>query len=161
MARQSAQHATILGAIVAPTSRGNVTLASADTKDLPLINPNWLTTTSDIELAIAMYKRMREIWATDAMAPVVLGGGEAYPGLASVQSDDEIHEQIKKSLTTVWHAACTCRMGRQGEEGAVLDAKARVFGVRGVRVVDASSFPTLPPGHPQSTVCELRPFLAS
>ncbi|KAF4309876.1 Glucose-methanol-choline oxidoreductase [Botryosphaeria dothidea] len=136
VSRQSAQHATILGAIVAPTSRGNVTLRSADTQDLPLINPNWLTAPADVELAIAMYKRMREIWATPAMRA----------------SDAQIHEQVKRSLTTVWHAACTCRMGRGDDAGAVLDARARVFGVGALRVVDASSFPTLPPGHPQSTV---------
>lgn len=159
MSRQSAQHATILGAIVAPTSRGNVTLRSADTQDLPLINPNWLTAPADVELAIAMYKRMREIWATPAMRAVVGGGGggggEAYPG-PGVQSDAQIHEQVKRSLTTVWHAACTCKMGRRDDAGAVLDARARVFGVGALRVVDASSFPTLPPGHPQSTVCGFR-----
>ncbi|GME62638.1 Glucose-methanol-choline oxidoreductase [Neofusicoccum parvum] len=160
VARQDRQHATILGAIVAPTSRGNVTLRSADTADAPLINPNWLTSQSDIELAIAMYKRMREIWTSPAMKDVVVGG-EAYPGLDKVQSDEEIHEQVKKSLTTVWHAACTCKMGKQGDEGAVLDGKARVYGVKGLRVVDASSFPTLPPGHPQSTVYMLAEKIAS
>ncbi|KAB2570007.1 Dehydrogenase patE [Lasiodiplodia theobromae] len=151
VAAQTAQHATILGAIVAPTSRGNVTLSSASTSDLPLVNPNWLTTTSDIELAVAMYKRMREIWASDAMASVVIGD-EFYPGTDAVSTDDEILAQIKKSLTTVWHASCTCKMGAEDDEGAVLDSKARVYGVDGLRVVDASSFPTLPPGHPQSTV---------
>ena len=40
---------------------------------------------------------------------------------------------------------------------AVVDSRARVFGVKGVRVVDASAFPFLPPGHPQSTVCEFSP----
>ena len=38
---------------------------------------------------------------------------------------------------------------------AVVDSQARVLGVAGVRVVDASAFPFLPPGHPQTTVCEL------
>ena len=57
-----------------------------------------------------------------------------------------------------WHASCTCRMGRTDDSMAVVDSKARVIGVNGLRVVDASSFALLPPGHPQSTVCEL-PFL--
>lgn len=99
-----------------------------------------------------MYKRMREIWASDAMADVVIGD-EFYPGTDAVSTDDEILAQVKKSLTTVWHASCTCKMGAADDEGAVLDSKARVYGVEGLRVVDASSFPTLPPGHPQSTVC--------
>ncbi|OJD32698.1 gmc oxidoreductase, partial [Diplodia corticola] len=157
VARQSAQHATILGALVAPTSRGTVTLSSPSAGAAPLINPNWLTAPADVELAVAMYKRMREIWGSDAMRAVVVGGGgdagrEFYPGLDAVATDEEIRAQVRKSLTTVWHAACTCKMGAEGDAGAVLDARARVRGVRGLRVVDASAFPTLPPGHPQSGV---------
>ena len=45
-------------------------------------------------------------------------------------------------------------MGKASDPMAVVDAQARVFGVEGLRVVDASSFPFLPPGHPQATVCE-------
>lgn len=48
----------------------------------------------------------------------------------------------------------TGRMGRSNDTMAVVDSKARVLGVNGLRVVDASSFALLPPGHPQSTVCE-------
>jgi hypothetical protein len=45
-------------------------------------------------------------------------------------------------------------MGKETDPMAVLDSKARVYGVSGLRVVDASSFPILPPGHPMSTVCK-------
>lgn len=45
-------------------------------------------------------------------------------------------------------------MGVASDPMAVVDSHARVFGVQGVRVVDASAFPFLPPGHPQSTICE-------
>lgn len=45
-------------------------------------------------------------------------------------------------------------MGKETDRMAVLDSKARVYGVSGLRVVDASSFPILPPGHPMSTVCK-------
>jgi choline dehydrogenase-like flavoprotein len=50
---------------------------------------------------------------------------------------------------TVWHASCTCKMGKVDDPDAVVDSKARVIGVTGLRVVDASSFALLPPGHPQ------------
>lgn len=83
----------------------------------------------------------------------IVDGPEFYPG-PQVQSDDEILETIKGSLQTVWHASCTCKMGRDTDTMAVLDGRCRVRGVKGVRVVDTSSFPFLPPGHPQSTVCE-------
>ena len=55
---------------------------------------------------------------------------------------------------TVWHASCTCAMGKKSNPNAVIDSTAKVIGVSNLRVVDASSFPVLPPGHPQSTVCE-------
>ncbi len=46
-------------------------------------------------------------------------------------------------------------MGKAGDPDAVVDSRARVYGVRGLRVVDASAFAILPPGHPMSTICEL------
>jgi choline dehydrogenase len=78
---------------------------------------------------------------------------EFYPG-EDKQSDEEILEVVKESFSTFWHASCTCSMGVEGDRMAVLDSEARVFGVKGLRVVDSSSFPLLVPGHPQSTVCE-------
>jgi choline dehydrogenase-like flavoprotein len=146
------QYASILGVLVAPLSRGNVTLKSSDTSDLPIINPNWLGDTADQEVAIAMFKRIRAAFKSDAMAPVVIGK-EYYPG-QNVQSDGEILEFIKDNVMTLWHAGCTCKMGTYDDKMAVVDSQARVFGVEGLRVVDASAFPFLPPGHPQSTVCK-------
>lgn len=99
-----------------------------------------------------MFKRMREAFHSKAMTPVVIGK-EYYPG-AEVQSDKDILEFIKNNVMTLWHAACTCKMGSSDDEMAVVDSQARVYGVEGLRVVDASAFPFLPPGHPQSTVCE-------
>lgn len=86
------------------------------------------------------------------MAPAVIGE-EYYPG-KGIQTDNQILEYIKNNVMTLWHAACTCKMGTSDDEMAVVDSQARVYGVEGVRVVDASAFPFLPPGHPQSTVCE-------
>ena len=51
-------------------------------------------------------------------------------------------------------------MGKQSDPMAVVDTQARVFGVQGLRVVDASAFPFLPPGHPQSTVYMLAEKIA-
>ncbi|OKO95924.1 Versicolorin B synthase [Penicillium subrubescens] len=144
------QYASILGVLVAPLSRGNITLNSSKTEDLPIINPNWLDDPTDQEVAIATFKRMREAFQSEAMAPVVIGQ-EYYPGL-QVQSDGEILEYVKNNVMTLWHAACTCKMGKSDDAMAVVDSQARVYGVQGLRVVDASAFPFLPPGHPQSTV---------
>ena len=81
-------------------------------------------------------------------------GDEAYPGPA-VQTDAQILDWIRSAVTPIWHAASTCKMGQRNDSMAVIDSQARVFGVLGLRVVDASSFPFLPPGHPQSTVYAL------
>ncbi|CAL3966154.1 unnamed protein product [Diplocarpon coronariae] len=153
------QYATILAAIVAPLSRGTVTLASASADDLPIIDPKWLTSPTDQAVAIAAYKRLRAAFASKAMSSVLIGG-EYFPGPA-VQTDAQILDTIQKTVQTVWHAACTCKMGKSGDPDAVVDSQARVFGVSGLRVVDASSFALLPPGHPQSTVYALAEKIAA
>jgi choline dehydrogenase len=148
------QYASILGALVLPLSRGSVTITSANVKDLPSINPNWLTDPTDQSVAIAIYKRIRQAFATDAMKRGLADTREYFPG-PSVQTDAQILSTIRNTLHTVWHASCTCKMGRNDDPDAVVDSKARVIGVSGLRVVDASSFALLPPGHPQSTVYAL------
>lgn len=149
---KTGQYGSVVGCLVAPTSRGNVTISSADMADPPIINPNWLDTKTDQKLAVAAYKRIRELFLSEAMRGV-LAGPEYFPGLR-YESDEEILGVIKKTVMTIYHASCTCKMGVRSDRMAVVDHKARVFGVHGLRVVDASAFPILPPGHPQSTVCE-------
>lgn len=150
--RGGAQYASIVASILTPTSRGNVTIESDDTEDLPVINLNWLATESDQQLAIAAYKRIRSMFHSGAMAPIVIGD-EYFPG-KNYSTDAEILDVIRNTVMTIYHAACTCKMGVRIDSMAVIDSRARVYGVERLRVVDASSFPILPPGHPQSTVCE-------
>lgn len=146
-----------IAALVAPLSRGTVSISSADTADPPVIDPRWLTHPADQAVAVAGYKRLRELFATKAMAPVLIGP-ENYPGLNRTRTDEELLAEIRRGFQTVWHAACTCKMGKREDEMAVVDGSAKVIGVQGLRVVDASSFALLPPGHPQSTVCKFDHF---
>ncbi|MCO5566001.1 hypothetical protein L7F22_019676 [Adiantum nelumboides] len=153
MGADGSRFSTILMALVAPQSRGTVTLASKDTSDLPIIDPAWLTDPVDQKVAIYAFKRARQYFAAKAMAPILVGDAktaEVLPG-SDVQTDDQILNWIRNNLMTVWHASCTCSMQKK-ELGGVLDNKLQVYGVNGLRVVDASSFPVLPPGHPQSTI---------
>ncbi|KAK8009101.1 hypothetical protein PG991_011652 [Apiospora marii] len=154
------QYATLLGTLVAPLSRGTVTLASADAAVLPVVDPNWLTHPTDVAVAIAAYKRARAAFAARAMQGVLADPVEYYPG-PQVQTDAEILATIRKDVMTVWHASCTCRMGKIDDPDAVVDSNARVIGVTGLRVVDASAFALLPPGHPQSTVYALAEKIAA
>lgn len=145
-------YATIAAGLVAPLSRGTVDIASNDTSDLPIINPNWLTHPTDRAVAIAAFKRTRDIWESEAMRDLIIGE-EYFPGTAEISTDEEIWEFIQQSFSTIFHAACTCKMGRTDDPNTVVDNKARVVGVRGLRVVDASTLPLLPPGHPMATIC--------
>lgn len=135
-----------------PFSRGNVTISSKNTNDYPIISPNWLLDPRDQEVAVAAFKRARAVFTNNATRPIVLGD-EAFPGL-NVSSDAEILDLIQRSAAASYHASATCAMGRANDSKAVLDSKARVYGVKGLRVVDASAFPILPPGHPSSTICK-------
>jgi choline dehydrogenase len=84
---------------------------------------------------------------------------EYAPG-AEVQTDEQIIDSIRSTLMTVWHASCTCKMGRTDDPMAVVDNRAKVIGVKGLRVVDASALALLPPGHPQSTIYALAEKIA-
>ncbi|PQE26804.1 Choline dehydrogenase protein [Rutstroemia sp. NJR-2017a BVV2] len=139
-------------ALTAPFSRGNVTISSSDTADNPIVSPNYLLDPRDQEVAVAAFKRVRQIYATKAMKPIVIGE-ESFPG-ANVTTDAQILAGIRQSTLTVYHTAATNAMGKSTDPKAVVDSKAKVIGVNNLRVVDASAFPFLPPGHPQSTVCK-------
>jgi choline dehydrogenase len=156
------QYATILGALVAPLSRGNVAITTADTTALPQISPNWLTDPTDVAVVIASYKRLRAVFASRTMSGILADPDrqEYFPG-PSVQTDAQILQTIRCTVMTVWHASCTCRMGKKGDVTAVVDGDAKVIGVTDLRVVDASSFALLPPGHPQSTVYALAEKIAA
>lgn len=158
------QYASILGALAAPQSRGNVSLASASAADLPIFNPNWLTHEADVEVAVAVYRRLRDIFATEPIKSIRAdpsddATGEYWPG-ASVETDEEILANIRTSVMAVMHASCTNRMGLAEEETAVVDNRFRVIGVSGLRVVDASVLPFLTPGHPQALIYALAEKLA-
>jgi len=143
-------YASIIGGLVAPLSRGFVSIASNDTSDLPIFSPNWLSHPTDQRVAIEAFKRCRAVFGTEAIQPVLIGD-EFAPG-SNVTTDEQILEYIQKSATTIYHAACTCKMGNDTDPMAVLDSQARVRGAKNLRVVDASSFPVLPPGHPIATI---------
>lgn len=158
--RDGYNYATINPGIIAPLSRGNVTISSADMSDPPILNPNWLVDPTDQEIAVQSFRRSREIWNQLVSNNVTVGTTEYLPGL-NVTSYNDILAYIQASLMTIYHAASTCKMGVSNDSMAVLDSQARVYGTQNLRVVDASSFPFLPPGHPQSTIYALAEKVAA
>lgn len=68
---------------------------------------------------------------------------------------------MQENIGFNWHADCTCKMGRRDDKTAFIDSKAKVIGVKALRVVDASAFPVSSPGHPQATVHALAEYMAA
>ncbi|KNG49949.1 gmc oxidoreductase [Stemphylium lycopersici] len=150
---------SISATLLTPSSRGNVTISSSSISDPPVINLGWLTDPADGEVLVAAFKRVREAWNSRAIADVVFGP-EIAPGEA-VRSDADILDFIQETAQPIWHASSTCAMGKSPRQGAVVDSRSRVFGVKGLRVVDNSVIPFSPPGHPQSSVYMLAEKIAS
>lgn len=100
-------YGTIFAAMVKPLSRGNVSIQSNDTSDHPLINPGWYSNSTDMEVAIQAFRRIRAIWKTKAISGAVISK-ELSPG-AGVETDEEIKAFIITSGATVYHASCTCK----------------------------------------------------
>ena len=96
--------------------------------DQPLINPNWLTTETDIETAIGGFKRTRQILAAPVLKGVLIGP-EYVPG-PSVTTDDEILQYIRSVFNTLYHPSSTCKMGKPSDKLAVVDSRARVYGTK-------------------------------
>jgi choline dehydrogenase len=143
---------SIAAAIAAPQSRGSVTIRSANFADPPVIDIGYLNNESDIEMLMIAFKRSRQIWTSPALAGALIGD-EYWPGYDLVPDNDDtaIRNHVIQNVMPIWEATSTCAMGTNSSNG-VVDSQARVFGVRSLRVVDASSLPFVPPGHPASSV---------
>ncbi|MBV8603366.1 MAG: GMC family oxidoreductase N-terminal domain-containing protein [Pelomonas sp.] len=130
-----------------PTSRGTVLIRSADRKDAPAIAPNYLATDEDRRVAAESLRLTRRIVAQPALAP--FAPQEYKPG-PQFQTDEELARLAGDIATTIFHPVGTCRMGRADDGQAVVDARLRVRGVAGLRVVDASVMPTITRGNTNS-----------
>jgi choline dehydrogenase len=125
-----------------PTSRGELTLKSANPLEPPRILFNYMGTEQDRKEMRAAVRLTREIFAQSAFDR--FRDEELSPGV-QVQTDDEIDAHIRQSAETAYHPAGTCRMGT--DPMAVTDGQGRVHGVRGLRVVDASLMPQIASGN--------------
>lgn len=132
-----------------PTSRGDVAIKSADPKVAPVIRPNSLSTEADCAMAIKASRIAQKLAETPEMRSVVLDGPDM-----SAMSDDDLLADFRARAGSVYHASCTCRMGHS-ENDSVLDARLRVRGVTGLRVIDASSFPNVTSGNTNAPVMML------
>jgi choline dehydrogenase len=128
--------------LLRPESRGYVRIKSADPREAPAINPNYLATQRDRETIVAGVAAMRRIFQAPAMARHIVE--EIEPG-AQCDNDDELLDFIRRRGSTTYHPVGTCRMGQ--DQNAVVDERLRVRGFAGLRVVDASIMPAVVSGN--------------
>ncbi|MBL8705428.1 MAG: choline dehydrogenase [Rhodospirillales bacterium] len=124
------------------TSVGELKLKSADPAEHPLIDPNYLATERDRWELRQCVKLTREIFAQRAFDP--FRGPELLPGPA-VTSDADIDAYVRAYTDSAYHPCGTCRMGM--DDRAVVDPECKVWGLKGLRVVDASIMPSVVSGN--------------
>ena len=130
-----------------PTSRGTVCIRSPRAEDAPAIAPHYLSTDEDRRVAADSLRVTRRIVAQPALARYA--PRELKPGV-EFQSDADLARLAGDIATTIFHPVGTCRMGRDDDDAAVVDARLRVRGVRALRVVDASVMPSITSGNTNS-----------
>ncbi|MEZ5630557.1 MAG: GMC family oxidoreductase N-terminal domain-containing protein [Burkholderiaceae bacterium] len=130
-----------------PSSRGSVRIRSSRFEDAPAIAPNYLSTDEDRKVAADSLRVTRRIAAQPALAKYQ--PQEWKPG-PQYESDDDLARLAGDIATTIFHPVGTAKMGRADDPLAVLDARLRVRGVDGLRVVDASAMPTITSGNTNS-----------
>ena len=130
-----------------PDSRGHVRLQSPAPREAPLIQPNYLSTESDRLVAARAIRLTRRIMA---QAPLARFRPEEFKPGPELQSDSELAKGAGDIASTIFHPVGTARMG--ADSRAVVDARLRVKGVAGLRVVDASIMPRITSGNTQAPV---------
>ena len=135
---------TLHACFLRPRSRGRITLASNRAGDKPRIEPGYLSDPEgfDLRMMVECAKVSRDVLAQPAFD--AFRGAPIFPARDDL-TDAQLAEFVRAKAETVYHPVGTCRMGT--DEDAVVDARLRVRGVDGLRVVDASVMPTLPGGN--------------
>ncbi|KAF3902575.1 hypothetical protein ABW21_db0207473 [Orbilia brochopaga] len=142
---------SILSVLEHPFSRGSVHIASADPATYPVIDPKYLSHPLDIKILSKIVLHVQKVARTAPLSSVLKNGGRKYqPGYREI-TEDNVEAWIKTALQSEFHPSGTCSMLPRAK-GGVVDAKFRVYGVQGLRVVDASVFPLLVRANIQSLV---------
>jgi len=128
-----------------PTSRGTIKLTGGEMADAPDIRFNYLTTDHDRRVAIDAMKFTRKLMRQPAVAPYK--PVELKPGPATGDDDNSLLEAFREYATTIFHPVGTAKMGRRDDIMTVVDARLKVIGLDGLRIVDASVMPTVTSGN--------------
>lgn len=141
--------ATLTANLIAPQSRGCVSLSSADPKTPPAVNPGWLTVPEDMKNLKAGLKFLFNVLQSPPFSELVT---QLYIPDGDISDETVLEEHIKKTTGTNWHPVGTCKMGGDDDPFAVLDDHLRVRGIKNLRVFDASMMPNIISANTNATV---------
>jgi len=125
-----------------PESRGRISIQSPDSAVHPKIYPNYLSTTLDQQTAVAAIKYARIIAAAEPLSKFIIN--EKVPG-SHFCSDSELLHVAKNFSQTIYHPVGTCKMGK--DPLSVVDERLCVYGIKSLRVADASIMPSIISGN--------------
>ncbi|GAB4823239.1 hypothetical protein N2152v2_010285 [Parachlorella kessleri] len=130
-----------------PRSKGSVGLKTPDPFDVPLLNPGFLTDEDGADMATlkAGLLLARELAKSEVFEEYLDEARERHPG-PEVSGDAAVEEYIRSSVHSANAIVGTCKMGTNPKAGDVVDSQLRVFGINGLRVIDASVMPVIPGG---------------
>lgn len=132
----------ILAILIRPESRGYIGLKSSKPKDTPVIQPNLLSDPRDREVILTALKKSIDVIGAPSLNGYTLNG-VSFP--AAPYTNESLMAHIRKSAETLYHPVGTCKMGKDSQ--AVVDDQLRVYGVKNLRVIDASIMPTIVSGN--------------
>ncbi|WP_181705548.1 GMC family oxidoreductase [Chthonobacter rhizosphaerae] len=132
---------TLTSCLLRPKARGSVRLRSADPADKPVVDSNFFGHPDDLRLTIASIRHARRLLATRPMSDKI--ATELLPG-PDMTDDEALAAYCGKTVKTNYHPSGTARMGRDDDPTAVLDARLKVRGVDGLRVIDCAAIPAIP-----------------
>lgn len=130
-----------------PTSRGRISLASADPAAKPVIAPNYLSTEEDRRVAIDSLRLARRI---ASQAPLARYHPQEFRPGPAAETDEQLLQAAAELATTIFHPVGAAAMGAADDPRAVLDERLRVRGVESLRVIDASAMPRITSGNTNS-----------
>jgi choline dehydrogenase len=126
-----------------PTSRGTIAIRDTGIDTPPKIEPNYLATEQDVGEAIAGGRLLQRLEAAPAIQSIIRA---TIPPVLGPMNDAGLLADFRARCSTVFHPTSTCRMGASVAD-SVVDHRSRVFGLEGLRVCDASIFPTVTSGN--------------
>ena len=131
-------------------SRGKVTIKNTDPFEPPAVDPNYLSDKRDLLMMAEGVRFANEVVMEGAGTKDIIKG--SWPPSAKHhlnKTNADWHEHVQRYASTSYHPGGTCKLGKKDDPMAVVDQHLRVYGTKGLRVIDCSIMPTLNSGHTQ------------